>query len=281
MESHWHELLDIESELTHIRGAAKVSLTELEKDMGYLRSGLDCVNREVEFQRGLQKMEAGDRFLPSVREFLSGAVCRIQELEDLFADMKGSFAKTVSLFGEEYREIDEFFSIFDQFLAGFADARAENEVRILLFQLLMKPYTLQITNPMLFGSYCLLISKSVRKRREDEEKRAQDATLRRVVGGERVGVGGTGLGSRDRRDMSGGAGGQATAAPGEFDDLISALRTGEWSEPKDHGSLILSLKFDNHAIIFTFFARRRRVHGGRANVQAKPRFPSAPQPSPP
>ncbi|CAL8090724.1 unnamed protein product [Orchesella dallaii] len=187
VESHWNELSDLETELSHVRGAAKVSLNELEKDMGYLRSGLECVNREVEFQRGLQKMDPGDRFLPSVREFLSSAVCRIQELEDLFADMKGSFSKTVRLFGEEYREIDEFFSIFDQFLNAYGDARSENE--------------------------------SLRKKREDEEKRALDATLRRCHGG---------VESRKMvLDRSVSLGGNAEKEPGEFDDLISALRTGD------------------------------------------------------
>jgi len=166
-----------------------------------LRSGLDCVNREVEFQRALQKMETGDRFLPSVREFLSSAVCRIQELEDLFADMKGSFSKSVRLFGEEYREIDEFFSIFDQFLAGFGEAKAENE--------------------------------NLRKRREDEEKRAQDATLRRCAGGGGDRLGGAGGRLLDRsvslgyQNGGGVSNGKEGAGPGEFDDLISALRTGD------------------------------------------------------
>lgn len=88
VETYWSELLDLENDLGGVRGAAKVSLTELEKDMAYLRQGLEHVNKEVEFQRGLQKMETGDRFLPSVREFLSTAVLKIQELEDLFVNVK-------------------------------------------------------------------------------------------------------------------------------------------------------------------------------------------------
>ncbi|ODM93937.1 Disheveled-associated activator of morphogenesis 1 [Orchesella cincta] len=183
VESHWNELSDLETELSHVRGAAKVSLNELEKDMGYLRSGLECVNREVEFQRGLQKMDPGDRFLPSVREFLSSAVCRIQELEDLERELQ----QNSQAVREEYKEIDEFFSIFDQFLNAYGDARAENE--------------------------------SLRKKREDEEKRAMDATLRRCHGG-----------SESRKmvlDRSVSLGGNAEKEPGEFDDLISALRTGD------------------------------------------------------
>lgn len=39
------------------------------------------------------------------------------------------FEKSLELFGEEPRKVqpDEFFGIFDLFLASFADARADNE----------------------------------------------------------------------------------------------------------------------------------------------------------
>jgi dishevelled associated activator of morphogenesis len=33
----------------------------------------------------------------------------------------------VKFFGEDYTQIDEFFSIFDQFLNSFLEAKAENE----------------------------------------------------------------------------------------------------------------------------------------------------------
>lgn len=233
VDSHWTELADIESELTNVRGAAKVSLTELEKDMGYLRSGLDCVHREVEFQRGLQKMETGDRFLPSVREFLSGAVCRIQELEDLFADMKGSFFKCVGLFGEEFKEVDEFFTIFDQFIVGFIEARSENE------------------------------------RRACEEKRAHDATLRRCAGGGggegRVRIE-RGFGGVKEDARGGGGGGGSAGGNAEFDDLISALRTGK--------KMIYEIVWTQLSNLVCLF--RRRVHRGRVKVQKKPASSNAP-----
>jgi len=41
--------------------------------------------------------------------------------------MNFQFSQTVNFFGEDYTQIDEFFSIFDQFLSSFSEARAENE----------------------------------------------------------------------------------------------------------------------------------------------------------
>lgn len=77
----------MEEDIPHVRGASKVSLAELEKDMSQLRNNLKEVEREIEFQR-VQPSVPGDMFLPVMKEFLTTATCRFSELEDLFQDMK-------------------------------------------------------------------------------------------------------------------------------------------------------------------------------------------------
>lgn len=63
------------------------SMKELEKDMAQLRNGMKEVEREVEFFR-TQPVATGDRYLPTMKEFVAKASVRLAELEDLFIDMK-------------------------------------------------------------------------------------------------------------------------------------------------------------------------------------------------
>ncbi|KAJ4426490.1 hypothetical protein ANN_27304 [Periplaneta americana] len=186
------------------------NMGELEKDMGLLRNGLKEVEREIEFHRS-QPVAVGDRFLPVMKEFLSSATCRFSELEDLFQDMKTRFDRAVRLFGEDNSTIqpDDFFGIFDAFLTAFNEARQDND--------------------------------NMRRRREEEEKRAvQEAELKKrtmerknsrdgilakvgnsLKNGLANGLSGGGVGGGGGRRESNGD------AKGEFDDLISALRTGD------------------------------------------------------
>lgn len=104
------------------------------------------------------------------------------------------FERAVRLFGEDpaAAQPDEFFGIFDTFLTSFTEARQDNE--------------------------------NMRKRQEEEEKRAkQEADLKKLTlerKHSREGI----LSSINK---SLGLKNGATDAKGEFDDLISALRTGD------------------------------------------------------
>nr|CAD7440125.1 unnamed protein product [Timema bartmani] len=190
-----------------------LSMGELEKDMNQLRNGLKEVEREIEFHRS-QQVTSADRFLPVMKEFLSSATCRFSELEDLFQDMKTRvsdalfnlyFDRAVRLFGEDNSTIqpDDFFGIFDAFLVAFSEARQDND--------------------------------NIKRRREEEEKRvlqeaelkkrtierknSRDGILAKVGNSLKNGLS-NGLSSSTRRESTG-------DAKGEFDDLISALRTGD------------------------------------------------------
>ncbi|XP_044737044.1 disheveled-associated activator of morphogenesis 1 isoform X2 [Chrysoperla carnea] len=206
LEKKFKDILKLDEELTHVRDAAKVSLGELEKDVRQLRAGLKEVGREIEYHRAhMTPPNPADRFVPVMREFQATATCRLAELDDQFTDMKTRFDRAVRLFGEDPTAIqpDEFFGIFDAFLTAFADAHQDNE--------------------------------NMRKRQEEEEKRAkQEAELKKrtmerkssregilssvskSLGLQNGSINGTTNGNHDKTD-----------AKGEFDDLISALRTGD------------------------------------------------------
>lgn len=200
IDKKFKDLLKLEDDIPHVREASKVSLGEMDKDIQMLRTGLADVAREIEFHRSSGPAQQGDRFLPVMREFHAQASVRFAELEDKFQDMKTRFDRAVRLFGEDGSVLqpDEFFGIFDTFLTSFAEAKQDNE--------------------------------NFRKRQEEDEKRAkQEAELKkRTI--ERKSK--EGLMSSVARNL----GLKSSNAPdspvkgdnkGEFDDLISALRTGD------------------------------------------------------
>ncbi|XP_050057795.1 disheveled-associated activator of morphogenesis 1-like isoform X3 [Aphis gossypii] len=150
-DKKFKDILLLEEDLPHVRGASKVSLAELEKDMSQLRNNLKEVEREIEFQR-VQPAVPGDMFLPVMKEFLTTVTCKFSELEDLFQDMKTRFDRTVRFFGEDNSTIqpDDFFGIFDSFLTALYEARQDNF--------------------------------AVKKRREEEEKRTrQEVELKKLT----------------------------------------------------------------------------------------------------
>lgn len=198
IDKKFKDLMKLEEDLPHVRYACKVSLAEMDKDIQMLRTGMADVVREIEFHRSSGPAQQGDRFLPVMREFHTQASLRFAELEDKFQDMKTRFDRAVRLFGEDgsILQPEEFFGIFDTFLTAFAEARQDNE--------------------------------NTRRRQEEEEKRAkQEAELKkRTI--ERKNK--EGLMSSVARNL----GLKAHSIPtkdenhkGEFDDLISALRTGD------------------------------------------------------
>ncbi|XP_025193798.1 disheveled-associated activator of morphogenesis 1 isoform X2 [Melanaphis sacchari] len=195
-DKKFKDILLLEEDLPHVRGASKVSLAELEKDMSQLRNNLKEVEREIEFQR-VQPAVPGDMFLPVMKEFLTTATCRFSELEDLFQDMKTRFDRAVRLFGEDNSTIqpDDFFAIFDSFLTALYEARQDNS--------------------------------TVKKRREEEEKRIrQEVELKKLTLDRKNCKEGASIlsnGSSSRQVSINGKSGDKA----EFDDLISALRTGD------------------------------------------------------
>ncbi|XP_049825993.1 disheveled-associated activator of morphogenesis 1 isoform X2 [Aethina tumida] len=192
LEKKFKDIMRLDEDIPHVREASKVSLAELNKDMAHLRAGLRDVTKEIEFHR-TQSPTANDKFVPVMREFQATATCRLAEIEDLYQDMKTRFERAARLFGEDATNAqpDEFFGIFDAFLVSFMEAKQDNE--------------------------------NMRKRQEEEEKRAkQEAELKKLTlerKHSREGI----LSSINKTvNLKNGE-----SPKGEFDDLISALRTGD------------------------------------------------------
>ncbi|XP_074039315.1 disheveled-associated activator of morphogenesis-like protein isoform X3 [Leptinotarsa decemlineata] len=198
LERKFRDVLRLDEDLPHVREAAKVSLGELNKDMAQLRAGLKDVAREIEFHLS-QSPLANDKFVPVMREFQATATCRLAEVEDQYQDMKNRFERAVRLFGEDSTNAqpDEFFGIFDTFLTAFTEARQDNE--------------------------------NMRRRQEEEEKRAkQEADLKKLTLERKHSR--EGILSNINKTMSlkrGEKNTEKNGDKGEFDDLISALRTGD------------------------------------------------------
>ncbi|XP_061468430.1 disheveled-associated activator of morphogenesis 1 [Rhineura floridana] len=181
VEKKYPKVLNLHEELKDVPEAAKVNMTELEKEVGTLRSGLRAVETELEYQKS-QPSHPGDKFVSVVSQFITLASFSFSDVEDLLAEAKELFAKAVKHFGEEAGKTqpDDFFGIFDQFLQAVTEAKQENE--------------------------------NMRKRKEEEERRARmEAQLKEQRERERK--------ARKAKENS--------EEGGEFDDLVSALRSGE------------------------------------------------------
>ncbi|XP_054256788.1 disheveled-associated activator of morphogenesis 1 isoform X2 [Indicator indicator] len=181
VEKKYPKVLRLHEELRDIPQAAKVNMTELEKEINTLRSGLRAVETELDFQKS-QVQQSGDKFVSVVSQFITLASFSFSDVEDLLMEAKELFSKAVKHFGEDTDKMqpDEFFGIFDQFLQAVTEAKQENE--------------------------------NMRRRKEEEERRARmEAQLKEQRERER----------KARKAKESGEEG------GEFDDLVSALRSGE------------------------------------------------------
>ncbi|XP_041703951.2 disheveled-associated activator of morphogenesis 1-like isoform X1 [Coregonus clupeaformis] len=181
LEQKYPKVAVFQEELHNVPEAAKVNMTELEKDINNLRSGLKSVETELEFQRGLPRV-SGDKFVSVVSHFITVASFSFSDVDDSLTEAKELFLKAVQHFGEDATRMqpDEFFGIFDQFLQAFADAKQENE--------------------------------NMRRRKEEEERRTRmEAQLKEQREKERKA-------KKSKENCE---------EDGEFDDLVSALRSGE------------------------------------------------------
>ncbi|XP_016109457.1 disheveled-associated activator of morphogenesis 1-like [Sinocyclocheilus grahami] len=182
LEKKYSKVMLFSEELQNVPEAAKVNMTELEKEINHLRSGLKSVESELEFQKK-RPQEYGDKFVSVVSQFITVASFSFSDVEDSLSEAKELFLKAVKNFGEDADKMqpDEFFGIFDQFLQSFAEARQENE--------------------------------NMRRRKEEEERRARmEAQLKEQR-------------EKERKARKAKENGEDDG--GEFDDLVSALRSGE------------------------------------------------------
>uniref|UniRef100_A0A8D0A7Y7 Dishevelled associated activator of morphogenesis 1 n=1 Tax=Sander lucioperca TaxID=283035 RepID=A0A8D0A7Y7_SANLU len=169
-------------ELQSVPEAAKINMTELEKDMGNLRSGLKSVEAVSEYiYEKIFKSIPADKFVPVVSQFITVASFSFSDVEESLSEAKEVFEKALTHFGEDPSNLqpDTFFGIFDTFLTAFSEAEQDNE--------------------------------NMARRKEEEERRAlMEAQLK-----------------KDREQKARKAKANEEEEGGEFDDLVSALRSGE------------------------------------------------------
>ncbi|KAL0828999.1 hypothetical protein ABMA28_003876 [Loxostege sticticalis] len=210
LETQFKDILLLEEDLPHVRAAAKVCVEQLEKDVGALRAGLREVAKELDYHAALPApADPNDAFQTVMREFHAHAVCTFTQLEDLFQDMKSRLEACAHAFGEEASASPEqLFGAMDAFLTQLAEARAECD--------------------------------AARRRRDEEERRTRHEqelkkrTMERKQASSLLSSVGKSLGKSNSVDCNGHANGDSSrdgtltnGQKGEFDDLISALRTGD------------------------------------------------------
>ncbi|XP_058847651.1 disheveled-associated activator of morphogenesis 1-like isoform X1 [Acipenser ruthenus] len=181
LEKKYPKVVAFHEDLQNVPIAAKVNMTELDKEISNLRSGLKNVESELEFQKS-KSTQSGDKFVSVVSQFITVASFSFSDVEDSLTEAKELFYRAVKHFGEDANKMqpDEFFGIFDQFLQSFSEAKQENE--------------------------------NMRRRKEEEERRVRmEAQLKEQREKER----------KSRKAKENGE------EDGEFDDLVSALRSGE------------------------------------------------------
>ncbi|XP_028848047.1 disheveled-associated activator of morphogenesis 1 isoform X2 [Denticeps clupeoides] len=178
LEQKYPKVVMFKEELQNVPEAAKVSMTELEKEINNLRSGLKNVELELDYQMS-HPQDIGDKFVFVVTQFIAVASFSFSDVEDSLQEAKELFQKALRHFGENPASMqpNEFFGIFDQFLQTFAEAKQDNE--------------------------------NTRRRQEEEERRAcLDVQLKEQR-------------EKERKAK------KNSEEDGEFDDLVSALRSGE------------------------------------------------------
>ena len=192
IEKQFMDILKLDKELGHTRLAAKVNMTELDVDIRVLKTGLADIQKEIDYQKKDAIANGGntkDGFVSIMSDFLSIATYNFSELEEQVTEMKEKYEKAAKAFAEDPKSVqpDEFFSMFDAFVTSFMDAKEEN-------------------------ARFKREKEQEAKRIKAEEKMKQDRALQAMK---------TPI-SREHR-----SGSKDGDNKGDFDDLISALRTGD------------------------------------------------------
>ena len=189
-------VFDLEEELADIRSASKINPTELGQELGFLRKGITQLEDELTYQNGLSRKDRvpHDRFVEVVGNFTKISKFSIQEVEELAEEMKEKVKKVLLMFGEDTKSVtsDEFFGTLSTFLTSFSEAKSENV--------------------------------AMKKQKEEEEKKARNLAEQKVKDRQRSvskKLTSENQTAEDKRKSL------SERSPGEFDDLISALRTGD------------------------------------------------------
>ncbi|PWA16609.1 hypothetical protein CCH79_00004445, partial [Gambusia affinis] len=186
LEEKFPRAASFHKELQNVPEASKVNMTELEKEINTLKSGLKSIDAELQYQQEQSSQRPVNKFVSVVSQFITVASLNFSDVEDSLQEAKDLFVKALTHFGEDSskQQPDDFFGVFNTFLSAYSEARQDNE--------------------------------DMARRQEEEEKRALAEAQKK----------------RDREQRMRKATLVEKEEGGEFDDLVSALRTGEVFEKK-------------------------------------------------
>ncbi|XP_034015353.1 disheveled-associated activator of morphogenesis 1 [Thalassophryne amazonica] len=183
LEKKYPKVLTFSQELESVPEAAKVNMTELDKDTVNLRSGLKSVEAELQYQQSRSTHVSADKFVLVMSQFVTVASFTVSDVEESLINAKQLFGQALRHFGEDSSKLqpDDFFEIFNTFFAAFSEAKQDNV-------------------------------NMVRRKEEDERRALMEAKLKR---------------DREQKMRKAKANEGREEGGGEFDDLVSALRSGE------------------------------------------------------
>ncbi|XP_059163759.1 disheveled-associated activator of morphogenesis 2-like [Physella acuta] len=188
------DLMKLDEELPHVHDAAKVNFTDLEKEITNLRKGLQSIEKEVEFFEKKLNITSQDKFVSVMKDFCTVAAYNFTSVEDSYNEMKQKYETILKAFCEDPKQVqpEDFFGTIDSFVTGMIDTRHENE--------------------------------KFKKQKDEEDKRKQLEEQLKKEREKRIML-------RRGSNLTDKKGSANTATEngdkGEFDDLISALRTGD------------------------------------------------------
>ncbi|XP_078314875.1 disheveled-associated activator of morphogenesis 1-like isoform X2 [Crassostrea virginica] len=128
VEKKFRTIQKIDDELSNVRMAAKVSMSELDKDIGDIKSGLEKIEKELKFFENTCEMDS-KKFVSVMTNFHNLASYNFSEIEEAKGDIKKKFDLVCEFFGEDpsQNKPEDFFGTIDSFLTAMSDAKAENE----------------------------------------------------------------------------------------------------------------------------------------------------------
>ena len=186
------EILDIPEELQIVKKASRVLLSEQEEELNSLRGGIKKVEKELEHYKKNPIKNPADMFVKDMTDFLVNAHREFSELEEKTKEAQDKYKKAAKHFGEDPSKMtsDMFFRVFDTFITSFEEVQTD-------------------------------LKRRKDRAREDEEKEKRAATIAasQSKGGKTAGNASAGVGGKTKNE--------GTNKSGEFDELISALQSGD------------------------------------------------------
>ncbi|CAM1313163.1 DAAM2 (predicted) [Pycnogonum litorale] len=186
------DLLRLGDEISSVRMACKVNMTELTNEINSLKRGMQEIKKELEYNHAHPNTTVKtDQFVPVVEEFVVSASFECSGLVDLYNDMKTKYDEVTVMYAEDSNQVntEEFFGGLNTFLNSFAEAISENE------------------------TFRKSTEEQMKIKIESEKNNETSKETNRVFS--KMEVRKATINGRNEKTN------------GEFDDLISALRTGD------------------------------------------------------